>query len=192
MGLPHQDSRRAELLDGAAACFCRLGYQAASIRDLGRELGMTPGGIYAHIASKEELLLAVYAEGVARIGAHVQEAVLSAGGPPVDRFQAALTAHTEFLLSGDDYARVVIRVLPDEAPASVRSRLTRLRDAYEQLFERLVSELPLKPGIDRKLFRLLVLGALNSTQRWYSASGARPREVAGCLFRMITASLRNH
>lgn len=65
---------------------------------LGESLRMTPGGIYAHIGSKEELLLAVYAEGVERIGTHVKASVLSAGQSPISRFRAALTAQRGFLV----------------------------------------------------------------------------------------------
>ena len=43
--ITHQDSLRLLLLDHAAACFRRLGYQSATVRDVAHELGMTPGGI---------------------------------------------------------------------------------------------------------------------------------------------------
>ncbi|HVZ44756.1 MAG TPA: TetR/AcrR family transcriptional regulator [Ramlibacter sp.] len=188
--LTHADSRRFELLDRAAACFRRSGFQATSIRDLGRELGMTPGGIYAHFRSKEELLLEVYTRGVEEILAYVQQALAEAGPSPANRLRAAMRAHAEYLLSGGDYAQVVIRVLPDEAPASIRAPLTRMRDRYEALFVEIIARLPLQSGVDATLFRLLVLGALNSAQRWYRQGRRTPQDIADCMFQMIAGSLR--
>lgn len=43
----------------------------------------------------------------------------------------------------------------------------------------------LKRGIDPRVFRLMVLGALNSTQRWYSAKGMAPAQIADCFFAML-------
>lgn len=54
-----------------------------------------------------------------------------------------------------------------------------------------MAELPLKKCLDSKLFRLLVLGALNSTQGWHAIGRAKPREVTDCLFRMINESMRD-
>ncbi|MEO7390960.1 MAG: TetR/AcrR family transcriptional regulator [Ramlibacter sp.] len=187
--ITHQDSRRLLLLDHAAACFRRLGYQPATVRDVARDLGMTTGGIYAHFGSKESLLIAVYTQGIEQICEHVLAAIAAAGPKPADRLRAALTAHMEFLLSGGDYAQVVIRVLPDDAPETARADLTALRDRYEAIFVDVVAGLKLKRGIDRHVFRLLVLGALNSTQRWYSGKGLAPRQIAECLYAMLGCSM---
>lgn len=186
---PHQDSRRFQLLDEAAACFRRLGYQAATVRDVASALGMTTGGIYAHFGSKEALLVEVYTRGVEQIHEYVRGALSRAGAKPAERLRAALKAHVEFLLSGGDYAQVVIRVHPEDAPAAVRAQLAKLRDKYEAVFVAIIKDLKLKRGIDRRVFRLLLLGALNSTQRWYSTKGLSPSQIADCLYAMLGSSI---
>jgi TetR/AcrR family transcriptional regulator, cholesterol catabolism regulator len=191
LAITHHDSRRLLLLDNAAACFRRLGYQAATVRDVAHDLGMTPGGIYAHFGSKESLLVAVYTRGVEQIEEHVLAAVKAAGRRPAEQLRAALSAHLEFLLSGGDYAQVVIRVMPDEAPEGSRAELTAMRDRYEAVFKGIVSRLKLKRGIDKRVFRLLLLGALNSSQRWYSPRGLKPRQIADNLYAMLSGSLEN-
>jgi TetR/AcrR family transcriptional regulator, cholesterol catabolism regulator len=189
--ITHQDSRRLPLLDHAAACFRRLGYQAATVRDVAHELGMTTGAIYAHFGSKESLLVAVYTRGVEQIEEHVRAAAKAAGPRAADQLHAALTAHLEFLLSGGDYAQVVIRVMPEDAPEGSRAELVALRDRYEALFAGILRRLKLRRGIDRRMFRLLLLGALNSAQQWYSPRGAKPRQVADCLYAMVAGSLED-
>jgi hypothetical protein len=46
--------------------------------------------------------------------------------------------------------------------------------------------LPLPPAIDRSLWRLQLLGALNWTPTWYRPGGKRPAAIA----RAVVAALR--
>ena len=170
-------SRRAALLDAAARLFDERGYHGTSIRDIAEATGVTPGAIYAHHASKADLLLAVYAEGVRRIAARVEQAV--AGETTArGRLGAAAEAHLDTLLDGSAYAAVVIRVLPRDVPEAERE-LVRLRDGYEAAFARRVDELPGLDARRRRALRLTLLGVLNATQTWYRpGKGLGPRAIA--------------
>jgi len=183
---PRQDNRRQQLLDAAAALICRRGYHATSMRDIGRAIAMLPGSIYYHFASKEELLVAVYAEGVRRIAERVDTAVERAADP-MKRLEAACVAHLEMLLTDSDYAQVVVRVLPEDA-ASVSARLTALRDDYEDRFRRLIVAL-VPPGPKRRYVRLTLLGALNGAQTWYSPGGDSPARIARRMLEILREPL---
>jgi AcrR family transcriptional regulator len=172
---PRQDNRREHLLDAAAGLICRRGYHATSMRDIGRATGMLPGSIYYHFASKEELLVAVYTEGVQRIAERVDAAVARASDP-MKRLEEACVAHLEMLLADSDYAQVVVRVLPEDVP-SVSARLTALRDDYEERFRRLIAALA-PPRARRRYLRLTLLGALNGAQAWYRPGGDPPARIA--------------
>jgi AcrR family transcriptional regulator len=145
------------------------------MRDIGRATGMLPGSIYYHFASKDELLVAVYAEGVRRIAERVDGAVARVS-TPMKRLEAACVAHLEMLLADSDYAQVVVRVLPEDVPA-VSARLAALRDDYEERFRRLIAALTLARG-RRRYARLTLLGALNSAQSWYRPGGDSPAHIA--------------
>ena len=170
-------SRLPRLLDEAARAFAQRGYAAASVREIVGPVGMLPGSLYCHFATKEALLVAVYREGVERIGAAVDEAV----APLVDpwqRLEAACVAHLSSLLDQTDYSQVVIRVRPSDAPAA-EAELVALRDSYEKRFARLVAALALARPIDRTMLRLMLVGALNWSQTWYRAGrGASPDRIA--------------
>lgn len=172
---PRHDNRRERLLDAAAALICRRGYHATSMRDIAGATDMLAGSIYYHFASKEALLVAVYAEGVRRIAARVDAAV-GAESVPMKRLEAACVAHLEMLLADSDYAQVVVRVLPEDVP-DARARLTALRDDYEARFRRLIGALAL-PGTRRRYARLTLLGALNAAQTWYRPGGDSPARIA--------------
>jgi AcrR family transcriptional regulator len=163
-------------MEEAAALFAIHGFEGTSVRDIVGRVGMLPGSLYAHFANKEELLAAVYEEGVRRIHAAVAQA-LAAETDPWVRLEAATRAHLDTLLKRSAYAQVVIRVRPEEAPG-VRKQLVRLRDGYEEVFRDLVAQLPLAPGTDRRALRLLLLGALNWSPEWYRPGGDSPRKIA--------------
>ena len=144
---PRVDNRLPLLLDAAARLFRAQGFHGTSIRDIVRAVDMLPGSLYYHFAGKEDLLAAVYAEGVRRISERVSAAV-AAKTEPWARLEAACVAHLESLLEESDYAQVVIRVRPGDVPA-VAAHLVALRDGYERLFVDLIAALPLARGVDR-------------------------------------------
>jgi len=171
-----QDSRRRLLLDEAAALFCLKGYEGTSIRDIATAVGMLPGSIYCHFPSKEELLFAVYEEGVARITEKVRSAIDESEGP-WGCLEAACAAHMETILDQSVYAKVIVRVQPREVPG-VSKKLVSLRDGYEQLFRRLIDALPIAPDSDPLIFRMFLLGGMNWAQNWYQDSKVSPSEIA--------------
>lgn len=173
---PRADNRLPQILDAAARLFRAQGFQGTSVRDIVRAVDMLPGSLYYHFATKEDLLAEVYAEGVRRISARVRAAIEPLADPWA-RLEAACVAHLEAILEDDDYAQVVIRVRPGDAPAA-QPRLIALRDEYEALLTRLVADLKLPRGIDRRTLRLMLLGALNWSQTWYQPGGDSPKTIA--------------
>ena len=124
--LPRADNRLPQILDEAARLFAERGFPATTIRDIVRGIDMLPGSLYYHFAAKEDLLAAVYAEGVKRISGHVHAAIAKRTDP-WQRLTAACVAHLEALLDESAYAQVVIRVRPGDVP-EVAGPLTALRD----------------------------------------------------------------
>lgn len=182
-------SRLPQILDSAAAQFAAKGYQAASVRDIVQDVGMLAGSLYYHFATKEDLLEAVYAEGVRRITASVAAAVDSHEAPWA-RLEAGCVAHLEALLDQSAYAQVVITIDPGQMPA-IADRLIALRDGYEALFAGLIEDLPLPAGTSRRMLRLMLLGALNWTPRWRRPEGAAsPEAIARDYVSLLRADLQ--
>ena len=188
---PRADNRVLLVLDAAATQFAAKGFQAASIRAIVTAVGMLPGSLYYHFANKDELLAAVYGEGVRRISAALAAAVAKQIDPWV-RLEAACAAHLESLLGQSAYAKVVISVQPADVPPVARV-LIALRDGYEQQFIALIAALPLPRTISgkraRTTLRLLLLGALNWAPVWYRNGGATPRKIARDMIQLLKAEL---
>ena len=175
---------RENLLAISARRFAKGGFEATSMRDIAGEAGMLAGSMYYHFRSKNELIAAVYAAGVAEIEAAVDAAVAPAR-TPWSRLEAACVSHLESLLADRAHAAVMTADLSRLDPR-LRRRLVAMRDGYERRFVELVAALPLPAGTDRGLWRLHLLGSLNWTPTWYRPGGNRPVDIA----RAVVAALR--
>ena len=183
-----EEQTRQRILAEAAEWFANHGYAATSMRDIAGAAGLTPGALYVHFPSKGQLLLAVYAEGVARIGAAVDAAVAThTDAGAWDKLEAAAEAHLAVLLGRAGFARVIVRVVPDDVPEVVGG-LKQLRDDYERRFVGLVADLDLRPEVDPRMLRLMLIGALNSTQVW--AKPEAGRKSAADIARQYVRTLR--
>ena len=71
----HRDARRAQILQAAAACFERKGYQRTTMADIIKESGLSAGAIYVYFAGKQDIVRAVAQESVtARVEAITAQA----------------------------------------------------------------------------------------------------------------------
>jgi AcrR family transcriptional regulator len=188
--MPRQDNRRIQLLDAAARLFCQRGFHATSMRDIAKAVDMLSGSIYYHFSSKQQMLLAVYAEGARRIGELVDAAV-GRETDPWTRLEAASAAHLNALsITHRDYAQVMIRTLPQEADG-IGTQLRDIRRDYEAKFRRLIDALPLPLDVDRHYLRLMLIGALNWSHVWYKSGGDRPEVVAKAFIRTLRRRTEN-
>lgn len=88
------DVRRELVLDAARSAFFELGLEKASIREIARRAGYTPGAIYSYFTNKEELYGTLLSESLDRLNARVQEALPQTAGAA--RAQAAALAFFDF------------------------------------------------------------------------------------------------
>ena len=68
------DSRRALMLDAARVVFEKLGIEGASIREIAKQAGYTPGAIYSYFENKEAIYGALLADTLERLNAEVDDA----------------------------------------------------------------------------------------------------------------------
>ena len=180
MKAQRSNSRNEALLEAAAALFAEQGFRATSMREIAKAVGMLPGSIYYHFPSKDDLLLAIYDAGVNQI-TEIFEAAVGAADDPWARMEAGMAALVEAVTSESAYTRVIFRITPDEVPRH-RDALVALRDRFEARFTALVDDLPLQPWVDRRLARLMLLGAGNHAQLWYSPEGSQSAAEIGAQF----------
>jgi TetR/AcrR family transcriptional regulator, cholesterol catabolism regulator len=176
--------RRLQIMTEAARLFATRGFDATKIRDIAAAAGILGGSIYYHFASKEEIFLAVHSAGMETISSAVKAAIAGVEDP-WNRLEAAAVAHCEALLSTDELP-VLVSPYFSESVGGLRKPLIAQRDAYDRLIAAIVDELDLPETIDRKIFRLHFLGALNWIPTWYrSGSRLTPAEIGRQLVTML-------
>lgn len=85
------DSRRALMLDAARTVFEKLGIEGASIREIAKQAGYTPGAIYSYFENKEAIYGALLSESLERLNAAV-DASGHATLPAADMLDAKASA----------------------------------------------------------------------------------------------------
>ncbi len=176
-------NKRKQILEAAARQFSACGFHAANMRDVGADAGVLAGSIYYHFKSKDALFVAVHGAAVTMMTDAVRDAIAGVTDP-WERLAEAAAAHCEALNGGSAFVGVIAPIYPVTS-GDLRAQLTAQRDGYERIFAELVDALDLEPGIDRKIFRLHLLAALNGTKFWYRPDGASPSDIGRQLVRML-------
>ena len=151
-----------------------------AVQEMRQAAGILPGSIYHYFRSKEDLFCQVHDEGFREINAALDKALAPVSGPRA-RLEAACAAHLKVLVSADALAGFTGSSLFTPDMGMLTDRLIRIRDAYEARFRSLIDALDLPPKVDRKVFRLALLGALNWTQVWYKRGRKSPAAIARAL-----------
>ena len=186
-GRNRTNNRNEALLQRSAELFASQGFKATSMRDIAKAVGMLPGSIYYHYPSKDDLLLAIYEAGVAQITDTLQLAIAPLDDP-WERLQAGVAALIHAVSQESAYTRVIFKVTPDDLPHH-RDQLVAFRDAFEAHFRKLIDDLPVKRWVNKHLLRLLIMGAGNHAQLWFSEDGKHSAEDISRQFcRMVRES----
>lgn len=61
------EARRALILDAARSAFLELGLDGASLREIAKRAGYTPGALYSHFGSREDIYAALLGESLLRL-----------------------------------------------------------------------------------------------------------------------------
>ena len=166
--------RRREIDEVASELFHANGYAATSVRDIAKALDIQGASLYAHVASKEDVLWSIVDGAAAAFETKAEDAVAdTTGSDPVERLAALVEAHVDVVTADPERASVFVtewRHLSAERRAAVATR----RDTYEQRF-RAVIEDGLAVGAfrptDPALAATFILTALNGIATWYRANG---------------------
>ena len=129
------DVRRALVLDAARAVFEKLGIEGASIREIARAAGYTPGAIYFYYDSKEAIYGALLAESLERLNDKVAQAGTVALDPAA-QLEAKASAWFDFYADNPRELDLGFYLVQGMRPRGLNATLneqlnSRLRDALQ-------------------------------------------------------------
>jgi AcrR family transcriptional regulator len=128
------DGTRRRLLEEALALFGDRGFHGVSVREVTQAAGVRASSMYAHIASKEQLLFELMLLGHEEHHDRLRLALLEAGADPVAQITVLVQAHVRFHATFPMLARVCNREMAALAPES-RDQVVAVRRQSEQLFQ---------------------------------------------------------
>lgn len=167
-------ARRREIDDTASELFHANGYAATSVRDIARALDMQGASLYAHIASKEDLLWAIVEWAASAFEQAADRAIADTpSSDPVERLAALVEAHIEVVTADPERSSVFVtewRHLSEPRRAAIAER----RDAYEARFRDTIADgtaVGAFRATDPAIAATFVLTALNGIATWYRPTG---------------------
>lgn len=165
--------RRQQIEDAASALFRERGYAATSVRDIAQSLNLQGGSLYAHVASKEDVLWSIVSRAADRFNTEVGPLATNAAPAP-SRLREMIRAHVSVVTSSQKDAAVFL----DEwrfLSADRRDQVAARRDAYEALFRQAIAD-GIQAGVfaavDVRITATAILSALNGIAAWYRTDGA--------------------
>lgn len=166
------DGRR-RILDASAELFVEQGYVGTSLRQIAGAAGIQPASVYHHFRSKEDLFVAVLDDGIEVMVEAFEFAARAVQDEPERhaRLLAHVRAHLGAVFEHGPYTTAHVTAF-FSAPESIRRRVVPQRDRYEERWQELLAHLaPGLPHDTRRLHRLLLFGAMNTTVDWYDIDG---------------------
>src|ERR1700676_4609956 len=186
-------STREMIADVAVRLFSEHGYTGTTMRDIAEAVGVLPGSLYAHIESKETLLLEIVSDGIAQFLA-IEQSLQASVDSPEARLRKAIRAHVDVVAEDPQRSLVVFhqwRFLSEPNRASAIAMRRRYANAYVKIIDDGNAAGEFSPHLDTRIAVFSVLGALNWIPEWYSDKGAQtPGEIAEKMAGALICGLR--
>ena len=171
---------RDDILDAAAQVFRQKGYSGASMSDIADIVNLQKASLYHHIASKQEILLALLDRALEMLTDRITPIVLQSI-PADEKLRLMIRTYLKSLAENVDLASVLLfehRSLDRKSHA----RHIPNRDRFERLWRDVFNE-----GVNSNLFACQdcglalrgLMGTLNWTLTWYRPDGILSIEEIG-------------
>ena len=159
---------RFEILRTAARLFQQQGYDATSMSDVARALGLSKGGLYHHFKSKDEILFSLMNHALDITQERVigpVEKIADAQG----RLRALIRLHIEVVLSIRDREISVMLHENHPLPPLMRKHINKRKKEYVRFVEGLVADVQrgAQAKVTPRAATFALLGMINWIHQWY-------------------------
>ncbi len=164
-GRPGHDQQA--VLRVAVELFNRQGYDATSVGDVARELGLTKSAIYHHVPSKEHLLRTAIDEALDALIGAIDEVAAAGGLDAGERLREAVRSSVTVLVEHLPSVTLLLRV-HGNTPVQ-KAALARRRTIDERLADMVraaAAEGAVRDDLDPLLISRLLFGTVNSLIEW--------------------------
>jgi AcrR family transcriptional regulator len=162
----------------AAQLFRDRGYDATSVSDVARALGMTKAGLYHHFESKEALLFEIMMYGLDRVR---DDVIIPARTirDPEERLRAMIVRHARIATRGQGAIAHLgdeIRALPPGGRRQIEQRMRVYFDLIRDTLRELKASGRLR-NVDPTVATFSLLGMILWLPRWFRQGGRLDQEA---------------
>lgn len=185
-------ARKEQILRVSAKLFREKGFEAASMRDIAKAMGIEAASLYSHIKSKDEILESIcfkMADELIKAIDEVNDIYFNAA----EKLQLAIRNHVRIITGDLDASSVFLREWRHIAKPKLKEFI-KLRNKYEVGFTQILvngENENVFEATDKKFAVLTILSAVNWIIEWYDPKGKmQPDEIAEHLYDFILTGLR--
>jgi len=158
------DQRRQDVIAQAARVIAERGFHATSVPDLVDATGLTAGGLYHYIGSKDELLLAICDQ----LLTPLLDEVKAIEGPPEQQLRETVRVWVEHV---ERHRDLVLVFHQEQAALERHKQVRRRRKEFEQHLRGILERCDHLALEDRDLALKALLGMVNHTAQWFRPRG---------------------
>ena len=175
------DGRASEVFRTAAQVILQKGYDATSVSDIARALGITKAGLYHYIHGKTQLLFDIMQYGLDELDREVARPARKIADAE-ERLRFMIGMHARIVTRGHG----AVTILVDEARALTAAQnrvITRRKRDYLDFLRATLKALETEGklrDVDITVAAFGLLGTINWLSRWYQPDGALDEnQIAG-------------
>lgn len=169
---PGDAKRLAEIYNIAARIICDKGFDAMSMNDIARAVGMTKAGLYHYIHGKKEMLFEIMSYGMDMLDQGVITPASQVEDPEI-RLKTIIFNHSQLITKGSNAITVLVDEVAGLSPADrkkIRQRKRVYFDFVRDTLEQLKDSGKLAE-VNTTVAAFSILGMLLWISRWYDANG---------------------
>lgn len=171
-GATKKDMRLAKIYLKAAEIIEREGYDATSLGDIAKAVGLTKAGLYHYIPSKDNLLFGIMNYGMDRVDEVVIDPTRSIADPVV-RLRTFISNYFNLIIEDGQAMTIVITETQGLAPEQHRIIARRRRLFYDYLRDLIqeIKQAGIAPVLDVSVTTHSIFGVIISFAQWYRPGG---------------------
>lgn len=195
-----KEANRAEIIDAAARCFMRRGFDKTTIDDIADELNATKGRVYHRFRAKSEIFFAVYRQAM-QFCFDAVDPLLALDLPASERLLRMAEAHALVMMEHLSYQRsikqgveIYLTGATTEAERRALGELVDMRDRYEERFRKTLREGQADGSLsvpDVAISGRAILAALNGLTDWYRPRSRDTRASRQAIARKLALTVVN-
>src|SRR5580693_9005898 len=167
-----KDLKVAKIYTTAAEIIERDGYDATSLSDIAKAVGLTKAGLYHYIPSKENLLFGIMNYGMDRVDQRVIFPTQTIADP-AERIRTLVSNYMSLIIEDGQAMTIVITEQQALAPKLDRLIARRRRAFYRYVRDTIqeIKQSGKAPVLDPTVTARSVFGVLISFAQWYRPNG---------------------